>query len=138
MTHKSLETDLAVKALARRLFDWGVTDNPATKARLYIDELTMRGWKPDFVNVSRRPPRRDEECRLHVGEYAPPNCRCCHADKRAAREADGEVRVAQERRSVEEHAQAARDAIRAARTAQPPQHPTPTRTARATTAEETA
>ena len=49
----------------------------------------------------RRPPRREEECRTHPGEYAPPNCRACWSDKKAQR--DEETAAAEQER----HASAA-------------------------------
>ncbi len=125
MTKEAFETDLAVKALARRLYDWGVTEAPATKARLYIDELTTRGWSPDLKNISRRPPRRGEECGLHPGEYPPPNCRCCASEKAAKRDAEADAQLDRTRRTTAEYVAAAKAALTETRTWPHTPRPTP-------------
>ena len=81
MTGDQLETDLAVRALASRLRDWGVKDYGA-KARAYVDDLRQRGWKPGTQRAPRHP-APDEECRKHLGQFAVA-CSGCRSDQLAA------------------------------------------------------
>ena len=56
--------------------------NTATPARVLEDGPWWRAAAVEGNATSRKPPRPDDECRLHVGEYAH-NCRSCQADRLA-------------------------------------------------------
>jgi hypothetical protein len=82
----ALETDMAVKALARRLQDWGIKE-PFPKARSYMDDLLARGWRSGHIRVPRNP-QPHEECAHHQGQFRL-SCSGCAADRKAAREEAG-------------------------------------------------
>lgn len=57
----------------------------------YVTETPKRVMEPgpwwraaeasgSVIHHVRRPPKRDEECPIHIGEWAD-NCRCCKADR---------------------------------------------------------
>lgn len=108
MSADTLETETAVKALASRLLDWGV-DQPAKKARAYIDELVSRGWKPGLQRTPRNP-QPHEECAKHPGQYRWA-CGGCNADRKARRDEDEQQSTERANRSREEVAAALREQL---------------------------
>ncbi len=91
---------------------WVASKTDTDTPRLLLEQKSAC-WKAALADSAgdenlRRPPRKDEECATHPGEYAPPICRCCAADKRARRDEATEAE--------REHARmTARDALAAAR-----------------------
>lgn len=107
------ETD-ATRALAHRLTEWGV-DGAPEKAASFIEALVSRGWAMDAkTKPGRRPPRAEDECRLHPGEWRV-NCRCCHADRKAMRDEHDADAAEQRRRTRQEVIDRTRATIRAHR-----------------------
>jgi hypothetical protein len=73
----------AKRALAARLRAWGIGDDAASLAAGFIDDLAAQGWAIEAHRETRRqPPRRDQECRAHPGEWADA-CRPCATERRA-------------------------------------------------------
>lgn len=73
----------------------------------------------------RRPPRKDEECAKHPGQYAPPICNACHADRKGRRDAENEAAATQQRLARDEARAAARLALASAEVCShgvPPSH----------------
>lgn len=73
-----LDVVAAKKALAARLLIWGI-DEPASRAEGFIDDLVTQGWAMQPRHEIRpRPPKADEQCPRHPGQWAD-NCGPCLA-----------------------------------------------------------
>lgn len=72
----------ACRALAARLRAWSLPD-PEVKARDYVAGLYAAGWRWQSPENRPTPPRRDDECEIHAGQWAT-RCAGCAADQKAA------------------------------------------------------
>ncbi|GAB2970161.1 hypothetical protein [Nocardioides montaniterrae] len=71
--------DRAVNALANRFRAFGATD-PAIRAHEYIGGLMAEGWTWQPTENRPVPPKRDDECQQHAGQWAG-RCAGCAADQ---------------------------------------------------------
>lgn len=72
----------AKRALSARLQMWSV-DEPAKKADGFIEDLVSQGWVMSPKHEARpRPPHRDEECQMHIGQHRE-RCAPCLTDRLA-------------------------------------------------------
>lgn len=69
----------ACHALAARLRAWGVSDGEV-RARDYIAGLYSVGWRWQSPENRPAPPRREDECPTHAGQWAI-RCAACVADE---------------------------------------------------------
>src|SRR5690606_4981273 len=71
----------AIAALSHRLRGRGV-DQPETKAAIYLADMTKAGWVWMSPENRPHPPRREDQCDRHPGEWAD-RCRGCASDQLA-------------------------------------------------------
>lgn len=69
----------AASALSQRLRAWKV-DSPEVRGREFIGELMNAGWLWMPTENRPRPPRREQECEVHAGQWDG-RCAGCAADR---------------------------------------------------------
>lgn len=100
----------AATMLEGRLRVWGV-ENPAGKARDYVNDLVEAGWIMSPEREQRpHPPTFDEMCRLHPGSHAN-DCRGCRADQIAGEPRNRNAVRATQRDEYQTHVDQLRDLL---------------------------
>lgn len=91
----------AGSALAGRLRAWGV-DTAEIRGREYVAELMNAGWRWMPPENRPTPPRREQECRVHAGQWDG-RCAGCAADRIALPDPSAESRHEADKRRAAAH-----------------------------------